>query len=355
MNGIFSKSLDLTHFLLIGSIIVGLGGCESIYLGVPSHLKPVGSVLEWKMEQRDMDQDAPIMVRIFKEENELEVWKKNRSGKYGHLSTFAICAWSGNLGPKFKEGDRQSPEGFYSVGPQHMNPNSSYHLSFNMGYPNSYDKAHRRTGSHLMVHGACSSRGCYAMEDPQIEKIYALARDAFKGGQKEFQVQAYPFRMTAANLAPRVGSPHFEFWKNLKEGYDHFEISKVPPKVNVCEKTYVFNATPDKSGRHFHATSQCPEYSIPTNIETALTKQKKRDKRVFDFELAKFESQKNSPLLAMVNTNSIVNHHESELDLLQNSNEVKNDRDDGSPTTKIDSIGNLIEVIQLLPANKPQN
>ncbi|NNC27627.1 murein L,D-transpeptidase, partial [Salinisphaera sp. USBA-960] len=129
-----------------------------------------------------------------KEESALEVWKQTRTGKYQLLDEFEICKWSGKLGPKFKEGDRQAPEGFYEITPALMNPNSSYHLAFNLGYPNSYDRSHGRTGSHLMVHGACSSRGCYAMTDEQVQDIYALARDSFKGGQRSFQVQAFPFR-----------------------------------------------------------------------------------------------------------------------------------------------------------------
>ena len=97
----------------------------------------------------------------------------------------------------------------------------------------------------LMVHGACSSSGCYSMTDEQIEEIYAFGRDAFRGGQTEFQIQAFPFRMTAANMARYRNDPNYEFWKMLKEGYDHFEITKVPPKVDVCEKRYVFNRIPE--------------------------------------------------------------------------------------------------------------
>ena len=122
-----------------------------------------------------------------------------------------------------------------------MNPNSNYHLAFNIGYPNAYDRANGRTGSNLMVHGACSSSGCYSMTDAQMEEIYAFGRDAFRGGQTEFQIEAFPFRMTAANMARYRGDPNYKFWEMLKEGYDHFEITKVPPKVDVCEKRYVFN------------------------------------------------------------------------------------------------------------------
>ena len=189
-----------------------------------------------------MDTQSPILVRIFKEEAEMEVWKQTRDGQYALLKTYPICQWSGDLGPKKKEGDRQAPEGFYTITPAQMNPNSNYYLAFNTGFPNAYDRAHGYSGSELMVHGDCSSRGCYAMTDEQILEIYALARESFFGGQKEFQFEAFPFRMTALNMARHRNNPNFAFWKMLKEGYDDFEATHQEPKVAVCEKRYVFDA-----------------------------------------------------------------------------------------------------------------
>ena len=153
-----------------------------------------------EIKPKNMDEESPILVRLFKEESELEVWKQDRDGRFALLKTYPICRWSGDLGPKIKEGDRQAPEGFYNITPAQMNPNSQYYLSFNIGYPNAYDRAYGRTGAHLMVHGDCSSRGCYAMTDEQIAEIYALGARSFFGGQTSFQVQAYPFRMTRGEL-----------------------------------------------------------------------------------------------------------------------------------------------------------
>lgn len=220
------------------------------------------------MQAKGMSRNAPIMMRIFKEEGVLEVWKQKTNGRYDLVTTYDICKWSGKLGPKFREGDRQAPEGFYSVRPAQMNPNSSYHLAFNMGFPNAFDAANGRNGRHLMVHGACSSSGCYSMTDPQMEEIYAFARDAFRGGQTEFQVQAFPFRMTPENMARYRDDPNFQFWKMLKEGYDHFELSKVPPKVDVCERRYVFNHFPE-NGRGFTPAGACPPASQPESLVTA--------------------------------------------------------------------------------------
>src|ERR671916_131008 len=173
---------------------------------------------------------------------EIAVWKRGSDGQYAVLKTFPICRWSGQLGPKVREGDRQAPEGFYTVTPAQMNPNSSYYLSFDTGFPNAYDRAHGRTGSHLMVHGTCSSRGCFAMTDEAIAEVYAIAREAFAGGQRGFQFQAFPFRMTAEKLAKHRADPNTPFWRNLKEGSDFFEVMKEEPPVAVASGRYHFGA-----------------------------------------------------------------------------------------------------------------
>ena len=182
---------------------------------------------------------APIFIRIFKESNELEVWVE--TGKECTLfHTYPICAYSGALGPKLKEGDGQSPEGFYYVTRSRMNPNSRYYLSFNLGFPNTYDGAKGRTGSYLMVHGGCQSVGCYAMTDEGIEEIYTLADAALNNGQRFFRVHVFPFRMTDERMLAFEETRWIDFWKNLKEGYDFFERSRQPPNVLVEKGRYVF-------------------------------------------------------------------------------------------------------------------
>jgi murein L,D-transpeptidase YafK len=184
---------------------------------------------------------APVFIRIFKEESSLELWLQERSsGKFKLLSQYPICYFSGDLGPKQRTGDGQSPEGFYSVPPGSLNPYSDYHLSFNLGYPNAFDRAKGRTGSALMVHGGCVSIGCYAMTDDGIEEIYTLASAALRDGQSAFQVHIFPFRMTSANLARHRHSEWLDFWSNLKEGYDLFERDQLPPRVTVRGGRYSF-------------------------------------------------------------------------------------------------------------------
>jgi murein L,D-transpeptidase YafK len=243
------------------------------------HLKPLPASLISEVERKEMTTESPILVRIFKQEAELEVWKQDRSGKYALLKIYPICRWSGELGPKIRQGDRQAPEGFYAITPGQMNPNSSYYLSFNIGYPNAFDRAHERTGSALMVHGDCLSAGCYAMTDEQMSEIFALAREAFAGGQPSFQVQALPFRMNALNMARHRNNPNMPSWKNLKQGYDYFELTRQQPKVDVCEKRYVFNAkAPNSSSKvEFIPADTCPAYEVPNTIASAVQAKARRD------------------------------------------------------------------------------
>lgn len=260
-----------------------LAGCNSDEISLAQNAKanqPVSPKLVAEMTEKDMDLQSPILVRLFKQEAELEVWKQDRSGRFALLKTYPICRWSGDLGPKVREGDRQAPEGFYNISPAQMNPQSAYYLSFNTGYPNAYDRSLGHTGSELMVHGDCSSRGCYAMTDEQIAEIYSLGRESFFGGQRAFQFQAYPFRMTPVNMAKHRNNPNMAFWKMIKEGYDHFEVTRQEPKVDFCEKKYVFDAVkaPDaKRDPVFEASAKCPAYVIPDEVAQAVREKQEQE------------------------------------------------------------------------------
>ncbi len=274
--------------VLVGGLVV-LAGCQGVLDGIDGKANaPIPRKLVGKMKAQGMTVASPIMLRIFKQESTLEVWKKKDTGRYGLVTSYDICKYSGNLGPKFKEGDRQAPEGFYTVTKRQMNPNSAFHLSFNMGFPNSFDRSHGRTGSHLMIHGACSSAGCYSMTDEKVEEIYAFARESLNGGQKAFQIQAFPFRPTAENMVKHRNHKHFEFWKMLKRGYDHFEITRVPPKVDVCGKEYRFNTS--SNGLYIPAGS-CPVMKMPKSLALAYTKRSSKYANDFEALLAKAESR----------------------------------------------------------------
>src|SRR5579862_4877941 len=265
---------SLVRALTASAVIAGaltLAGClgDDTYQLPTRAMKELSPEMLTLLDQKSMPKESPILIRIFKEESELEVWKQDTSGRYELLKVFPICRWSGDVGPKVKEGDRQAPEGFYPISPGLMNPNSNYYLAINTGFPNAFDKANGYSGAFLMIHGDCSSRGCYAMTDEQIGEIYSLARESFLGGQKAFQVQAYPFRLTPANMARHRTNPNMAFWKMIKVGNDHFEATHLEPKIDVCDKHYVFDAQQpagSSKGIAFTPTGHCPAYVVNPEV-----------------------------------------------------------------------------------------
>ncbi len=191
------------------------------------------------MKKKGLSLGDPVFIRLFKTEQQLEVWIR-KGFSYVLFKSYTICFQSGTIGPKIREGDKQGPEGFYKVTAKQLNPNSDYHLSFNLGFPNEYDKSYKRTGSLLMVHGRCSSVGCFAMTDFRMDEIYALVESAIISGQQQVPVHIFPFKMTKVNMASHKDSKWINFWENLKEGYDFFEGYHLPPLVTVKDKRYQF-------------------------------------------------------------------------------------------------------------------
>ncbi|MCI5221288.1 MAG: 2-dehydro-3-deoxyphosphooctonate aldolase [Candidatus Electrothrix sp. AR4] len=192
-----------------------------------------------KLAGKDLQLGQPIFIRIFKLSKELEVWMLNK-GKFRLFKRYSICSYSGYVGPKLYEGDWQSPEGFYTVSAEQMNPKSRFHLSFNIGYPNKFDTERNCTGSAIMVHGKCVSEGCFAMGNRQIEEIYLLAYQAFLQGQESFSIHIFPFRMTKANLSKHRSSPWYGFWSNLTAGYNAFERNHQVPVISSKQGRYIY-------------------------------------------------------------------------------------------------------------------
>ncbi len=261
------------RFALVAPLLLGLTGCFN-FMGtssgdsVPPAERQLAASTQAMLAIKGMKQESPIFVRIFKEESEFEVWKF-KDGRFQHFRTYPICAWSGELGPKVQQGDRQAPEGFYTVNRAQMNPHSLYHLAFNIGFPNAYDHSNGHTGSALMVHGDCKSAGCYAMTDAYIEEIYILAREAFNAGQTKFHVQAFPFRMTAENMQRHRDNRWYPFWVKLKEGYDAFEATGKPPIIKVCARQYLVNVQFPGQAADPLPDAPCPLYAKvnPTGID----------------------------------------------------------------------------------------
>jgi murein L,D-transpeptidase YafK len=227
--------------LVIVCIAATLAACNTTTLDPRRGMAPQTQTLIAQSERVGATASSPVLIRIFKQSKELELWRKTNDGSYALVKTYEICAYSGELGPKIKQGDRQAPEGFYTVGASQLNYHSIRYLSLNTGYPNIYDRMHGYTGVALMIHGGCDSAGCYAIEDQPIQEVFTAVRDAIKAGQKSVQVHIYPFRMNALNMFFNRDNKNINFWQQLKNGYDKFESSRRELNVNVDNRKYFIN------------------------------------------------------------------------------------------------------------------
>lgn len=275
-NRALSRMLQISKMVVVGLVGLAVSGCVSSMLDVDGKAtQPIPAALTAEMSRKSMSPSAPILVRIFKHESELEIWKQDSTGKFALLKTYPMCRWSGSLGPKKREGDRQAPEGFYHVSAGMLNPNSEFYLSFNLGYPNRLEAALGYSGDALMVHGACSSSGCYALTDQGVSEIYAVAREALNGSQAAFQVQAFPFRMTPRNMADHRDDSNFAFWSDLKRGYDIFEVTRRQPKVSYCGGRYVFDAQ-FQGGEPRNPIAACPP--IASEVDPLVASKSEADR-----------------------------------------------------------------------------
>lgn len=209
---------------------------------------PDAATIEARLAAKGLAEGNPAFVRIFKAESELEVWMRKGNG-FVLFETYPICHWTGTLGPKIREGDKQSPEGFYSVTARQSRHRGRWRKAFNLGFPNALDQRLQRTGSYILLHGGCSSTGCFAMTDPVLDEVYGLAQAALAKGQPRVHVHIFPFRMTEGAMAQHAGHPASAFWQDLKAGYDAFERAHVPPVVSICNQRYaVRDGDPGTSG-----------------------------------------------------------------------------------------------------------
>ena len=212
-------------------------GYRNFFRGVGLRPKVDAAALDAKLRDKGLKRGAPVFLRFFKADLQAELWVQS-GGRFVLFETYSLCAWSGQLGPKVREGDGQAPEGFYTIAKSQLKPDSHYHRAFNIGFPNAFDRAWNRTGAFLMVHGSCASVGCYAMTDEGIDEIWALVTAALDAGQERVGLHAFPFRMTAERMAAFQWHPEAAFWNDLKPAYDFFEEDRIPPKISVCNKRY---------------------------------------------------------------------------------------------------------------------
>lgn len=176
-----------------------------------------------------------LFVRAFKVGRRVEAWGRNQDqGQFVLLRTFRLAGTSGTLGPKRQAGDGQIPEGFYSI--NRFNPDSKYHLSLGLDYPNAADQVRAGSldpGNDIFLHGSDETIGCLPITDAGIRELYVLAVEARSAGQVSIPVHIFPFELTDENLALRMTSPHAAFWQQLAPGYQVFERTHALPTVVV--------------------------------------------------------------------------------------------------------------------------
>lgn len=237
-------------------------------LKLPLPGTPDTAKLMTRLTEAGVTLGAPTLIRIFKAESELEVWiKKDRT--FTLFATYPVCYWSGSLGPKLREGDRQTPEGFYTVTEDLLHHGDRWRRSLDIGYPNIFDRINGRSGSLILVHGGCDSSGCFAMTNAVNSEIYDLVAGALRGAS-HIPLQVFPFRMTDANMLANANSPWAPFWRDLKDGYDSFERTRLPPQVSVCARRYrVRDASPFERGPAGVELCEQDRDSIPEHLKQA--------------------------------------------------------------------------------------
>ena len=238
-------------------------------LPLPLPGTPDTRALSTRISAMGINLGASTLIRIFKAESELEIWM-HKDGVYVHFATYPICYWSGTSGPKLREGDRQTPEGFYTITSDQLHRGGRWPRSLDIGFPNTYDRTHHRTGSHILVHGGCNSVGCFAVTDAVNTEIYDIVSASLRLDTLHVPVHVFPFRMSEENLIAHASDPWIEFWRNLKQGYDSFERTRLPPRMSVCGRSYqVADAVPGEGHRSAPLT-HCPSaISVPRAIVLA--------------------------------------------------------------------------------------
>lgn len=260
---------------------------------IPFAGTPDTAALKERLERAGVKSGSSMMLRIFKTSSEVELWME-KDGAYILFATYPICNWSGTLGPKIREGDKQTPEGFYTITSRQLRHIGRWPRAMNLGFPNVYDEAKKRDGSYILMHGGCSSVGCFAMTNPVISEIYGLAQAAVRAGQRHIPVHVFPFRMTDENLAAHADAEWRDFWAEIKPAYDTFERTRRPPRISVCKARYVIQDAPQKgetadkaedekerssakrSRREIQAggiRTYCPEESVAEAAKTTASKQ----------------------------------------------------------------------------------
>jgi murein L,D-transpeptidase YafK len=219
-------------------------------------------------EEKGLKLGSPVFIRVYKQTSEMELWIEKGS-RYVLFKTYGICRWSGGLGPKYYEGDRQSPEGLYRITSADLIVNARWDRAMNINYPNSFDVMNGRSGSGILIHGKCGSIGCFAIQDRNVEEVYAAVREALKGGQAYIPVLSLPFRF--ASLAPSKQDTRqmSEFWSDLRRADLLFARDRLPPAAWICDGRYYFADRRGDSRRHTVHLPGCTPLGQPSRGRVA--------------------------------------------------------------------------------------
>jgi murein L,D-transpeptidase YafK len=266
----------VTCFLL-GALALSLPASDGVMAARRSNgnsVEAVNNSLAAKFEEKGLTLGSPVFLRVYKQTSEMELWVQ-QGPRYIHFKTFGICRWSGGLGPKMYEGDRQSPEGLYHITTADLIVNPRWDRAMNINYPNSFDVVNGRSGSGILIHGKCGSIGCFAIQDQNVEEVYGAVRAALFSGQAEIPVLALPFRFASVAPSVRDTLQLNEFWSDLRRADLLFERDRLPPTAWICDGRYYFA---DRRGdRHRHAVHLpgCKPLKAPVTAgETAEVKQR---------------------------------------------------------------------------------
>jgi len=202
-----------------------------------------------QFEARDLKLGSPIFIRVYKQTSEMELWVQ-QGPRFVLYKTYGICRWSGGLGPKFYEGDRQSPEGLYRITAADLIVNQRWDRAMEINYPNTFDVLNGRSGSHILIHGKCGSIGCFAIQDKNVEDVYGAVRAALRNGQAYIPVLSLPFRFGKLTPSKEQTLQLNEFWTDLRRADLLFERDRLPPVAYICDGRYYFSDRRGDSHRH---------------------------------------------------------------------------------------------------------
>jgi murein L,D-transpeptidase YafK len=263
--------LFFLFFLLSGSVQAAPETKESPTLELPETAPQavLTSSVAAAFAEKHLRFGAPVFLRVYKQSSEVELWVQ-QGPRYALFKTYSICRWSGGLGPKMVQGDRQAPEGLYHITAPDLVVNRRWHRAMRLNYPNAFDVVNGRTGYGIYIHGKCRSVGCFAINDDNVEEVYEIVRAALSNGQVRIPVLSLPFRFSSINSLVNEPFVFGEFWRELRRADFLFNRDRLPPSASLCDGNYYFSGRRgDWRGRYVRLPRGCRPLEKPISPEEA--------------------------------------------------------------------------------------